>query len=149
MPTFLIFRNGSVINTLRGADPRALSSAVEAAAKLAAPASPLSTPGHTLGGAPAGRPAQSLHRPISWSVKRFFDAVIAFLGLYFTSLFAFDAYHAAEQSMWNVHSVPPARGPGAWVRGGKTVGAGAAKQGPGTAAAGRRIGTLNDLKGSD
>jgi hypothetical protein len=82
-------------------------------------------------------------------VKRFIDAVIAFFGLYFTSLFAFDAYHAAEQSMWNVHSVPPAGGPGAWVRGGQKVGAGAAKQGSGTAAAGRRVGTLNDLKETD
>lgn len=143
MPTFLIFRNGAVIKTIRGADPRALTSAVEEAARLAAPASPLATPGRTLGGTPlAGGPSQLL-RPMSWSVRDFINGVIAFFGLYFTSLFSLNAYQAAEQSMWNVNSVPPAGGPAAWVRG-KKLGEGAPKNGPG-----KRVGTLSDLKGSE
>ncbi|KFY30542.1 hypothetical protein V493_01844 [Pseudogymnoascus sp. VKM F-4281 (FW-2241)] len=141
MPTFLIFRNGSVIKTLRGADPRGLTSAVEEAAKMAAPASPLSTPGRTLGGTPLpGRPTQSLLRPVSWDVRNFINAFIAFWGLYFTSLFALDAYKAAEDSVWNVNSVPPAGGPGAWVRGRKVGGSA-----PATGNPGKRVGTLSDL----
>ena len=32
MPTFLIFRSGTLINTIRGADPRGLTTAIESAA---------------------------------------------------------------------------------------------------------------------
>jgi thioredoxin 1 len=143
MPTFLIFRNGSVIKTIRGADPRGLTSAVEEAAKLAGHTSPLSTPGRTLGGTPLpGRPAQSLQRPLTWDLRNFINAVIAFFGLYFTSLFSLNAYKAAEDSIWNVNSVPPAGGPGAWVRG-KKVGGGPPARNPGNP--GRKIGTLSDL----
>jgi hypothetical protein len=88
MPTFLIFRSGSVIQTLRGADPRGLTTAVENAVKLAgATKSAYSTPGHTLGG-PSARPAQSLRMPLSWSLNGFLNALITFFGLYFISLFS-------------------------------------------------------------
>jgi hypothetical protein len=78
---------------------------------------------------------------VSWDVRNFINAVVAFLGLYFTSLFALDAYKAAEDSVWNVNNVPPTGGPGAWVRG-KKVGGNAA---PAAGSAGRRVGTLSDL----
>lgn len=88
MPTFMIFRGGKPINTIRGADPRALTSAVEAAVKSAPASKPLySTPGRTLGG-PGIKPAQSLNRPASASLQDFFSALIAFFGLYFVTLFS-------------------------------------------------------------
>jgi thioredoxin 1 len=88
MPTFMIFRGGKPINTIKGADPRALTSAVEAAVKSAPASKPLySTPGRTLGG-PGIKPAQSLNRPASASLQEFFSAIIAFFGLYFVTLFS-------------------------------------------------------------
>lgn len=84
----MIFRNGKPVNTIRGADPRALTSAVEAAVKSATASKPLySTPGHTLGG-PEIRPAQSLNRPTSAWLQSLFPAIIAFFGLYFVTLFS-------------------------------------------------------------
>src|ERR1700722_13202855 len=86
MPTFLIFRSGSVTQTLRGADPRALTSAVENAVKLAAAAKPTyKSVGRTLGG-PSARPSQSLRRPWAWDLKALYKAIVNFLGLYFVSL---------------------------------------------------------------
>lgn len=88
MPTFMIFRDGKPINTIKGADPRALTNAVEAAVKFAPASKPLySTPGRTLGG-PGIKPAQSLNRPVSASMQEFFAAAIAFFGLYFLTLFS-------------------------------------------------------------
>jgi thioredoxin 1 len=88
MPTFLIFRSGSVVQTLRGADPRGLTTAVENAVKLAGAAkSAYSTPGRTLGG-PSGRPSQSLWWPLSWNINGFLNPLITFFGLYFISLFS-------------------------------------------------------------
>jgi hypothetical protein len=88
MPTFMVFRGGKPINTIRGADARALTSAVEAAVKFAPASKPLySTPGRTLGG-PGIKPAQSLNRPVSASLQDIFSALIAFFGLYFVTLFS-------------------------------------------------------------
>ena len=124
MPTFMIFRGGKPINTIRGADPRALTSAVEAAIKFAPASKPLySTPGRTLGG-PGIKPAQSLNRPLSASLQEFFSALIAFFGLYFITLFSvscsvasfhlssdrriqLDPYAAGENSQFNIHRGPP------------------------------------------
>jgi thioredoxin 1 len=127
MPTFLIFPSGTIIETIRGADQRKLTSAVENAVKLAAAPAPTvySTPGRTLGGtAPRG---QSLQRP--WNIKGFVDAIITFLGLYLYSLFSLNAYAAAEASPFNIHRVapPPARAaqekrPGAMTQGGRKLG---------------------------
>jgi len=88
MPTFLIFRSGSVINTIKGADSRALTSAIEAAVRLGPAAKPsYATPGRTLGGT-GGREGTSLNKPLPDLLKSWFDAVVAFLGLYFMSLFS-------------------------------------------------------------
>jgi thioredoxin 1 len=136
MPTFLIFRSGSVIETIQGADPRKLTTAIENAVKLAGAAAPsYSTPGRTLGGtAPRG---QSLHRPFNF--KGFVDAIIAFLGLYLYSLFSFDAYAAAENSPFNVNRPKPAPAPKAGAKG-RT---GAATQ------VGKKLGTIADLNGGN
>ena len=136
MPTFLIFRSGSVIETIQGADPQRLTSAVEKAVKLAGAAAPsYSTPGRTLGGtAPRG---QSLRRPLNF--KGYIDAVIAFFGLYLYSLFSFDAYAAAENSQFNIHKPSPSP----TARSGEKGRTGAATQ------VGKRLGTIADLGGSN
>lgn len=131
----MIFRSGAVIQTIRGADPRKLTSAVENAVKLAGAAKPVySSVGRTLGGTPAR--GQSLSRPVNY--KGFMDAVIAFLGLYLVSLFSFDAYLAAENSPFNVN-----RGPNPPSQKGATGRTGAATQ------VGKKLGTIADLTGGD
>lgn len=131
MPTFVIFKNGSAIETIQGANPPKLTQAVESAVKLAGPVANagFSAPGRTLGGPSAGGQRQSLRRPIKWDLRNFINAIIGFFGLYFVSLFSvsscepvvvlddtfanstlsqFDPYKAAETSRYNVHnpSVP-------------------------------------------
>ncbi|KAI2466500.1 thioredoxin [Annulohypoxylon bovei var. microspora] len=123
MPTFLIFKNGSVIETIQGANPPALSSAVEKAVKLAGTSAPgasgasFKTPGRTLGGSPpsSGTPARRSGQafggqPWRFSPIHFFRAILTFFGLYFVSLFSFDPYKAAEKSQFNVNNpgAPPA-----------------------------------------
>ncbi|KAI1842604.1 hypothetical protein JX265_012597 [Neoarthrinium moseri] len=113
MPTFLIFKSGSVIDTIQGANPPALTAAVEKAVKLAGTAAPgasFKTPGRTLGGPAAGAAAaarssggRSLSRPSSLSMFNIFNMLMTFVGLYFVTLFSFDAYKAAENSDFNVH----------------------------------------------
>ena len=134
MPTFLIFRSGSVISTVKGADTRGLTTAIESAVKLAGPSSTpsYSTPGRTLGGPPRG--GQSLSRPFNF--KGLIDAVIAFLGLYFYSLFSFDAYGAAEQSPFNVNR----------PQGVKAAATGSGKR-TATAPVVKKLGTIHDLGG--
>jgi len=135
MPTFLIFRSGSVIETIKGADPRKLTSAIENAVKFAGAAKPVySSVGRTLGGTPAR--GQSLSRPLD--VKGFVDAIIAFLGLYLYSLFSFDPYTAAETSPFNVNRVPTPSLPK-----GQTGRSGAATQ------VGKKLGTIADLTGGN
>jgi len=102
MPTFLILHNGSVIKTIQGANPPALTSAVEAAVKLAVSGGGASftSQGHRLGGSgiPTPRAAGSnnaVSRPLNWSLNGIINALITFLGLYFTSLFSvsIDCWH--------------------------------------------------------
>ncbi len=137
MPTFLIFRSGRVIDTIQGADARKLTSSVENAVKLAGPVKPTySSVGRTLGGTPpAGR---SLQRPLN--LKGYWDAIVTFLGLYFVSFFAFDAYGAAERSSFNIHRVAPRPQQKSGTAGGRT---GAATM------VGKKLGTLSDLSGGD
>ncbi|CAJ2504162.1 Uu.00g115560.m01.CDS01 [Anthostomella pinea] len=121
MPTFLIFQNGSVIETIQGANPPALTAAVDKAIKLAgtsAPGASFKTPGRTLGGEPArATPArrgggQTLGGGRSWNLSSFniINFLLTFFGLYFASLFSFDPYKAAELSDFNVNKprAPPA-----------------------------------------
>lgn len=99
MPTFLIFKGGSVIETIRGANPPALSAAVDKAVKLAgtsAPGASFSMPGRTLGGsgstgagAPTQRSGSHTLGSRSWarfSPFNFLNALLSFFGLYFASL---------------------------------------------------------------
>ena len=85
MPTFKIFHNGTCIETIKGANPPALTAAIKNAVKLGGPATGdvFKTPGRTLGG-------DSRSAPLSkqWNVKGIFDALITFFGLYFVSLFS-------------------------------------------------------------
>jgi thioredoxin len=134
MPTFMIFKSGSVINTIRGADVRGLTTAIESAVKLAGAAAPsYSSVGRTLGGTPAR--GTSVSRPFNF--QKLIDTLIAFFGLYFITLFSFDAYAAAENSPFN---------PNRPVQPRATAGA---KPGEKRAAppAGKKLGTIADLGG--
>ena len=133
MPTFLIFRSGTLINTIRGADTRGLTTAIESAVKLAgAPKPTYSTAGRTLGSTTA--PRGSLSRgPVNW--KSVIDTIIAFFGIYFISLFSLDAYRAAEESPFNVNG----RGKPDVSKVGEKGRTGAATQ------VGKKLGTISDL----
>jgi thioredoxin len=136
MPTFLIFRSGSVIKTIRGANVPELTSAIESAVKFAGPAKPVySSAGRTLGGtAPRGT---GLSRPYSYTWKKYFDAIIAFLGLYFVTLFSLDAYRAGEQSPFNVNREGDRSSTGGAKLGEKRTGA--------ATQIGKKLGTISDL----
>lgn len=135
MPTFMIFRSGAVVNTIRGADVGGLTSAIESAVKFAGPTKPVySSVGRTLGGtSPRGT---SLSRPFNF--KSYFDAVVAFLGLYFITLFSLDAYRAAEQSPFNINRP----GEKSTVAGGDKLGA---KRSGAATKIGKKLGTIADL----
>ncbi|KAI3316484.1 thioredoxin-like protein [Xylariaceae sp. AK1471] len=149
MPTFLIFKSGSVIETIRGANPPALTAAVEKAVKLAGtspPGASFAVPGRTLGGtgtAAARRSGGNTLGRRSWSFSpfNFINTLLAFFGLYFASLLSFDPYKAAERSDFNVNKprAPPAP---IKVNGNKPAGGSSA---PGRAGGVR---TLADLGGS-
>ncbi|KAH8662467.1 thioredoxin-like protein [Xylariales sp. PMI_506] len=154
MPTFFIFKSGSVIETIQGANPPALTAAVEKAVKMAgttAPGAVFKTPGRTLGGTSGAAPArrvggggQTLGGRSSWRVPSafgFINVLLTFFGLYFTSLFSFDPYKAAENSDFNVHK------PRDEIFGrGQTTGKSAGGNGPARPTSGVR--TLADLGGS-
>ena len=92
MPTFLILHKGTVVETVQGANPPALSAAVEKGVKLAGTAAgpAFGSSGHRLGGAGVAPRAggRSLGRPARWDLGKFLQAVYTFLGLYFISLFS-------------------------------------------------------------
>lgn len=98
MPTFIIFKNGSPIETIQGANPPKLTQAVENAIKVAGPStsSGFGAPGRTLGGSGAGRPRQSLQRPIQWDLNNFINAIIGFFGLYLVSLFSVGGFGGSQ-----------------------------------------------------
>jgi len=136
MPTFLIFKSGVVVETVKGADPRGLANAIDKAvknAKATKQAYAYSSPGHTLGGGP---PRGSLSRG-PFNLKGFIDTIIAFFGLYFYSLFSFDAFTAAENSPFNVNGVaaPPQPNAGPGARTGATT------------QVGKKLGTISDFGG--
>jgi thioredoxin 1 len=139
MPTFLIFRSGSVIQTIQGADRGGLMTAVENAVKLAGPAQPtFSSAGRTLGGS---TPRASLARPFNY--KRYLDVVISFFGLYFISLFSLDAYKAAEESPFNIYNDAKVKG---FTAGGPGAKLGEKRTGAATQI-GKKLGTIADLGG--
>jgi thioredoxin 1 len=100
MPTFLVLHNGSVVETVQGANPPALAAAVNKGVKLAgsAPGANFSSGGRTLGGEPAGAAArgakaatagtsgQGLARPLRWDLNSFINSLIIIVGLYVVSL---------------------------------------------------------------
>jgi thioredoxin 1 len=90
MPTFKILKNGSVIDTIQGANPPALTAAVEKAVKLAGPGGGNSwgSGGRSLGGSGSGssRPQPFGGRPPAWDINTFINTVITFFGLYLSSL---------------------------------------------------------------
>lgn len=114
MPTFLVFKNSSVANTIRGANPGALKSAVEAAARDAK-AGPVAAgrafdgKGHVLGSGPG--PSGGGGRTVGGGAadallvgNGFADTIVRFFALYFTSLFSLDAYAAARDSPFSVRN---------------------------------------------
>ncbi|KAM5363699.1 hypothetical protein ACJZ2D_011897 [Fusarium nematophilum] len=136
MPTFKIFHGGNCIETVKGANPPALTAAVNNALKLAdaggKPGNVFKTPGRTLGSDAPTRGARSL----SFNLKGLLNALMVMVGLYLVSLFSFDPYKAAESSMFNIHRSPAPQGS-----------AGAAKPGAGGAKPAQRAAfkTLADL----
>ncbi|CAH0040111.1 unnamed protein product [Clonostachys solani] len=112
MPTFKIFHGTECVETLKGADPSSLSSAISKAVKLSdttpagKPTEAFSKPGRTLGGAGGGRKAaggSGFSLPRGFSVFGALNMVVLFIGLYFVTLFSFDALAAAENSWFNKH----------------------------------------------
>lgn len=142
MPTFMIFRSGSVIETIRGANPQQLTSAIDKAVKLAGPTtgSLYSTPGRTLGSGSGPTQGSSVYR--RYNVQKIVDMLIAFFGLYFTTLFSLDAYQAAENSPFNVHKArSEPSGLGARSAQARTTG--------GASQSGRKLGTIADISGGN
>ncbi|OCK76052.1 thioredoxin [Lepidopterella palustris CBS 459.81] len=112
MPTFLIFKNGSLTDTIRGANPPALTAAVRKAAADAAKG-PAKSPavfqskGYTLGTAGStAKPATPSwnERMAGFSGQGIVDTVVRFASLYVVTLFSFDGYAAAEQSPFSVRN---------------------------------------------
>ena len=113
MPTFLVFKNGSVSETIRGANPAALRNAVSRASSdsgkgPAKQSTNFQTRGYTLGSnSTASRP---VNNGPSWlgglgrgtGTGGFADSAVRFMGLYLTTLFSFDSYAAAESSPFKI-----------------------------------------------
>jgi hypothetical protein len=124
MPTFLIFKSGSVIETIQGANPPALTAAVEKSVKLAgnvAPGASFKTPGRALGGSGPATPrggsgGRTLGRPSkfsSFSPFNLFNVLLTFFALYFVSLFSVSRHVVCWQILnTNVAAVRPLQGGG-------------------------------------
>ncbi|KAF1991542.1 thioredoxin, partial [Aulographum hederae CBS 113979] len=111
MPTFLVLKNSKVTETIRGANPSALRSAVTKAAADARGAAPKSfqSKGYTLGSASGANTAGGSGSGIGGlqgmglsAVGGLPDTLVRFVALYLTSLFAFDAFEAAGSSSFAV-----------------------------------------------
>ncbi|KAF2027343.1 thioredoxin-domain-containing protein [Setomelanomma holmii] len=111
MPTFLIIKSSSVVETIRGANPSALTAAVRKAANdtsgPGASSTVFQTKGRTLGS--ASEPSRPVNEGAFAGLQRlvvgnggFSDIVVRFVALYVISLFAFNGYKAAEESAFNV-----------------------------------------------
>jgi thioredoxin 1 len=121
MPTFLIVKNGKVTNTLRGADPGGLRSAVLAASADASRGSAQSSAaflstGHVLGNKPLNSQATTSRSATGGGGSSFdqyaraamrpspIAGLVRFAGIYFTTLLSFDPHGAAEASPFNVQN---------------------------------------------
>ncbi|KAF2621978.1 thioredoxin-domain-containing protein [Macroventuria anomochaeta] len=113
MPTFLVIKSKSVIETIRGANPSALTAAVRKAANDTgaggAGSAAFASKGRTLGS--SSQPSQTVGEGAFAGLQRlmtgnggFADMAIRFLALYLVSLFAFDSFKAAQESPYNVRS---------------------------------------------
>lgn len=112
MPTFLVLKSGSVVETVRGANPSALTAAVRKASNDASSGGARSSAafqskGYTLGS--ADQPSRPVNDGTFANLNRMVtgdgglqDILIRFVALYFISLFTFDSYRAAEESPFNV-----------------------------------------------
>jgi thioredoxin 1 len=111
MPTFLIFKNGKVIDTIRGANPSALRTAVTRAASSAnagptASGAAFQNKGYRLG---ADGTATTNAAGAGWTLPTgdaggLADSMVRFFGLYFSTLFSFDAYAAAQASPFSINN---------------------------------------------
>lgn len=111
MPTFLVIKSGSVVETIRGANPSALTAAVRKAVADAgsAPGAAFQSKGYTLGS--ADQPSRTVGDNAFANLNRMMtgnggigDIVLRFLALYFVSLFTFDSFKAAEDSPFNIRA---------------------------------------------
>jgi hypothetical protein len=113
MPTFLVLKNGNTVDTIRGANPSALTAAVRKASNDAGSGPTggalFQSKGYTLGS--ASQPSRPVDQGAFAGVQRMLsgngglgDVVVRFFALYFVSLFAFDAYKAAEGSPFSVRA---------------------------------------------
>ena len=119
MPTFLVLKGSSVVETVRGANPTALRTAVLSAAASAAKGGAKSSAGFSgkgqaLGASDAPSNTRSVNAPsldvnalvaspAAFSQGRGLpNTVVRFLGLYFTSLFSLEPARAAEESPFAV-----------------------------------------------
>ncbi|KAH6683756.1 thioredoxin [Plectosphaerella plurivora] len=112
MPTFIIFHAGQPIETIRGANPPALTAAITKAVALPEKAnagSAFKKPGRTLGGEGVGSQpaAASSGSGLGFGVMDVVKHIVAILGIYFVSLFAIDSHTQARLSSFNVVSPPP------------------------------------------
>lgn len=148
----MIFRNGSLNKTIKGADRRGLTDAITEAAKSATASSAFSGAGHTLGGTPLGsKPAAAAgvttpRLPMNWSFRGIIDAVINFIGMFLVSLFSLNGKKAAEDSRFNAQNQASRAGSSVPLQsGGRKVG-----EGPATLAKPpqKKFATLSDLNGS-
>ncbi|KAB8236852.1 putative RNA methyltransferase-domain-containing protein [Aspergillus alliaceus] len=94
---------------------------------------------------------QVLDSPPFWvRINRFIDNVYLFLGLYFVSLFSFDAYTAAQNSKFNINRFEnhPNTRP-RWGGSGGSGSGGSGGGGPGGGFGPRRIGRVDDIRGPE
>ncbi|KAI6251414.1 Thioredoxin [Erysiphe necator] len=103
LPSFIIFRSGSIANTIRGADQSTLRTAIESVIRLAGlEGLSYTSEGRTLGSTKS--PSTQLSKP--FDLKQLINTFLSFFGLYFVTLFSLDAYSAGENSSFNRNSAP-------------------------------------------
>ncbi|EPS26909.1 hypothetical protein POX_g08791 [Penicillium oxalicum] len=86
--------------------------------------------------------------PLTVRLNRFVESVYLFLGLYFVSLFSFDANASAQSSQFNIHNRNSvSRGTSSWgSRAGGSSGPASRRGGNG---GGPRLGRVDDIRGPE